>query len=133
MNPVTEDTMRRALLLANWVKEHQTQCWSFFTPGNIKQTDPLERAIMQVVIDEAVKIERAGWKISNSELFSLVENKIGMSGVSKTMLGKAASKLGLTQCSIGKDRGRGLTPEKIHEFKITVGSVKTVGNPCATG
>ena len=29
INPVSEDTMHRALLLANWMKEHQKQCWHF--------------------------------------------------------------------------------------------------------
>ena len=115
------------------MKEHQAQCWNFFSPGHVKQTDPLERAIMQVIVDEAAKIETAGWKISNNDLFSLVEKTIDMPGVSSTMLGKAASRLGLGTCSIGKDRGRRLTPEKMHEFKTTVGTVKTVGKPCATG
>lgn len=133
MSPIAEDTMRRALLLANWVKEHQAQCWNFLSPGNVKQADPLERAIVQVVVDEATKIETAGWKISNQELFSLVEKKLGMSGISKTTLGKAASRLGLSPCAIGKDRGRSLTSEKMLEFKATVITVETVGKPCGIG
>ena len=52
-------------------------------------------------------------------------------GLSPAKLGKVASALGLGQCSIGKDRGRTVPKEKIHEFKTTVGSVGTVGIPCA--
>jgi len=131
MNPVTEDCMRRALLLANWVKEHQTQCWRFFSPGKAKQVGPIERAIMQVVVEEVVNIEAAGWKISNERLFALVEKKLGMPGLSNAKLGKTVSALGLPQCWIGKDRGKTVTQEKIHEFKTTVGTVGTVGIPCA--
>jgi hypothetical protein len=128
-SPVTEDTMRRALLLANWVKKHQEQCWRFFSPKT-KQADPIERAIMQVVVEEAGSIEAGGWKISNERLFSLVEKKLNMPGLSAVNLGKTASAIGLHQSSIGKNRGRIVTPEKIHEFKTTVGIVGTVGIPC---
>ena len=129
MEAVTEGTMRRALLLANWVKEHQAQCWQFFTPGKVKQIDPIERAIMQVVVDEEGRIEADGWRISNERLFALVEKKLGMPGLSSTSLGKAVSGLGLTPCSLGKGRGKSITPEKINEFKATVGTVGCVGPP----
>jgi len=131
MEPVTENTMRRALLLTDWVKAHQTQCWRFFTPGKAKQVNPIERAIMQVVVDEAARIEADGWRISNERLFTLVEKKLGMPGLSDVKLGKAASGLGLPPCSFGKGRGRAVTSEKINEFKATVGTVGTVGNPYA--
>ena len=132
MEAVADDTMRRALLLADWVKEHQAQCWHLLTPKkNVKQADPIERAIMQAVVEEAARIEADGWKISNTDLFSLVEKTLGMPGLSYVKLGKAASALGLGQCSIGSGRGRTVTPEKIYEFKTTVGTVGTVSIPCA--
>ncbi|MDR3175779.1 MAG: DUF3987 domain-containing protein [Desulfovibrio sp.] len=133
MNLVTEDTMRRALLLADWVKGHQEQCWRFFAPQEkgVKQADPIERAIMQVVVEEATRIKAEGWRISNSDLSSLVEEKLSMPGLSKEKIGKAASRLGLTPCAVNKgDRGRTVTKEKINEFRTTVGTVGTVGKPC---
>jgi hypothetical protein len=127
MEAVTEDTMLRALLLANWVKEHQAQCWCFFSPGEVKHVDPIERAIMQVVVEEADRIKTDGWRVSNEQLFSSVENKLGMPGLPHAQLGKAASALGLGKCFIGNGRGRIVTPEIIQEFKTTVGTVGTVG------
>ena len=129
MKAVTGDTMRRALLLTNWVKEHQTQCWRFFSPGKVKQVNPIERAIMQAVVEEADRIAAEGWRISNEHLFALAEKKLDMPGLSNAKLGKAASALGLGHCSIGKGRGRTVTSEKMHEFKATVGTVGIVGIP----
>ncbi|MDR1241795.1 MAG: DUF3987 domain-containing protein [Deltaproteobacteria bacterium] len=134
MGLVTEDCMRRALLLADWVKEHQAQCWRFFKPEQgAKQSDPIERAIMAVVMEQAARIEADGWKIANSTeekdgLLDLVEKKLGMPGLSAVKIGKAASGLGLTSCAVHKgDRGRTVTKEKINEFRATVGTVGTVG------
>ncbi|MDR1685022.1 MAG: DUF3987 domain-containing protein [Desulfovibrio sp.] len=134
MNPVTEDTMRRALLLADWVKEHQVQCWRFFAAEQgAKQADPIERAIMQVVVEEYARIEAAGWRISNADLLTLVQSKLKMPGLSAVKIGRAASGLGLAACSVNKgDRGRTVTKEKIVEFKATVGTVGTVGKHCGT-
>ncbi|MDL2207153.1 DUF3987 domain-containing protein, partial [Desulfovibrio sp. OttesenSCG-928-M16] len=123
MQPVTEHTMRRALLLANWVKEHQEQCWRFFTPEKgAKQADPIERAIMQAVVNHAARIEADGWKISNTDLCSLVENILGMPGLSNVKIGKAASALGLTSSLIGERRLRGrlVTKDAISMFKATL-------------
>jgi hypothetical protein len=138
MSLVTEDCMRRALLLADWVKLHQEQCWRFFRPEKgAKQTDPVERAIMQVVVDEAARIEGNGWQIANSTekkdgLLDLVKKKLGMPSLSNEKIGKAASGLGLIPHSVNKsDRGRMITREKILEFKATVGTVGTVGKHCA--
>jgi hypothetical protein len=134
MGLVTEDTMRRALLLADWVKLHQEQCWRFFRPEQgTKQANPIERAIMQVVVEETDRIEKAGWKISNADLFALVEQKLNMPGLSAVKIGKAAADLGLRPCSVNsRDRGRTVTREQISEFKSTVGSVGSVGKRCGT-
>ena len=130
MSLVSADTMRRALLLADWVKEHQAQCWRFFTPEKgAKQANPIEQAIMQVVVEEAAKIEADGWQISNERLFSLVEKQLGMPGLSDVKLGRAASALGLASCVVGRGRGRTITPEKIKGFKATVVSVVSVETP----
>jgi len=126
MEPVTESTMRRALLLADWVKTHQAQCWQFF--GKVKQVNPIERAVMRVVVEEAARIEADGWRISNERLFSLVEKRLGMPGMSPVKLGKAAAVLGLPGCWITpKERGRTITRKTISNFNSSVGSVGSVG------
>jgi hypothetical protein len=130
MSLVTGNCMRRALLLAEWAKGHQEQCWRFFQPEKgTKQADPIERAIMQVVVDEASRIETAGWKISNAKLFSLVGKKLGMPELSSVKIGKIASGLGLPVCWVtSSDKGRTVTRERILSFRTTVGSVGSVGN-----
>lgn len=120
---VTEDCMRRALFLADWAKEHQEQCWRFFTPEKgAKQADPIERAIMQAVVNHAARIEADGWKISNTDLCSLVENILGMPGLSNVKIGKAAASLGLTSSLIGERRLRGrlVTQDAISMFRATL-------------
>ncbi|MDL2317072.1 DUF3987 domain-containing protein, partial [Desulfovibrio sp. OttesenSCG-928-A18] len=134
MGIVTEDCMRRALMLANWVKEHQEQCWRFFTPEKgAKQAGPLERAIMAVVVENAARIEGDGWKIANSTnlkdgLIDLVVTKLNMPGLSNKQIGKAAAGLGLPSCLVGERRLRGrlVTAEKIEMFKATVSHVSHV-------
>jgi len=128
MHPVSEDTMRRALLLANWIKEHQAQCWRLFSSGMAKQADPVGRAMMAVVLAEADYIEANGWKISNAHLFSLVREKLGMPKLSAAILGRAALAIGLRPCWIGKDKkGKLVSRKLLNEFRATVGSVGTVG------
>ncbi|MCL2012412.1 MAG: YfjI family protein [Cystobacterineae bacterium] len=129
MHPVTEDTMRRALLLANWIKEHQTQCWRLFSPGRAKQVDPVERAIMAVVVDEAVNIEADGWRIESARLHALVEQQLGMSGTPKDTVAKAASRLGLASCWMNKGRARKVPRDKIESFKTAVVAVVAVVDP----
>jgi hypothetical protein len=129
MTSITEDTMRRALLLADWVKIHQEQCWRFFRPEQgAKQADPIERAIMQVVVDEAARIEADGWRIKSAELHSLVENKIGMKGLLKETVAKAASNLGLGSCYMDRGRARSIQAEKISSFKKAVAGVVGVAS-----
>jgi hypothetical protein len=133
MSHIPEDTMRRALLLAEWAKAHQAQCWSFFQPElGAKQADPVERAIMQVIVDEADRIEADMLKISNRELLDLVKKKLGMSGLSAVTVGKAASALGLIKAkwAQGSIRGWTVPRDKINSFKSTVPTVPTVPSPC---
>ena len=133
MGVVTEDCMRRALLLTNWVKEQQEQCWRFFSSENkAKQADPIERAIMQVVIEQAGVIESNGWRIKSVDLHSLVENKMGMKGLPKETVAKAASGLGLGTCFMDRDRARTIQAEKISAYKHAVVGVVGVVRPTAT-
>lgn len=124
MGLVSEDCMCRALLLANWVKEHQEQCWRFFQPEKkVKQTDPIERALMQVVVENAARIEADGWRMKSSELYDLVSARLNMPGISQKTVWAAASSLGLGTCFMSRERARTIPPEKISSFKSTVVSV----------
>lgn len=125
--PVEEATMHEALLLADWIKAHQEQCWRFFQPENKpKVVDPIQRAIMQVVVDQKSVIEKNGWKIANTVLYPLVKEELAMPDITKEKLGKAVSALGLSSCRVNRnDRGWWVSQKKINLFKQTVRTDRT--------
>lgn len=127
---VSEDTMRRALKLANWIKTHQEQCWRFFKPGQkVRQVTPLERTVMLAVIERATEIEANGWKIGNQELLTQVRKHIKIPELTPEKLAKSAKSLGLKPCTVGNGRGREVSANLLNEFRVTVGSVDTVNSP----
>ena len=132
LNPVPEDTMRRALLLADWVKAHQAQVWKMFSGnGNaktVRAASPLERAVMEAVVSDSERIAADGGVIANSRLVELVAGRLSYP-VRPELVGKAAGLMGLTPCYIGSNRARRIPPEKIDAFKTTVGAVGAVGEP----
>ena len=126
MTPVTEDTMRRALLLADWFLEHQKQCWMILTPsGRTKQANPLEIAIMQAVVEHADAITANGG-ITSAALLDAVKKKAGMSRVTSKLLANAATALKLECCKLNGNRARTVTQEQIEIFRTTVRSVQHV-------
>lgn len=132
LNPVPADTMRRALLLADWIKANQLQVLELLKSDKVRHVQPLERAIMAAIIDESATIEANGWKIANSRLIELVNSRMSMP-VKAEQIGKAASGLELKACLMGEKRLRGriVSPEKIELFKATVSNVSPVSRPCA--
>lgn len=128
MNPIPESTMLRGLMLADWLKEHQKLCWNLFSPNRQrKQPPPLERAIMQVIVNNTNAILKNGGKIANSILIPQVRTCLDMPDLYEGRIGKAASALGLASYSDG-GRGRIVTEEKVNEFRATVGTVDTVSS-----
>ena len=127
---VDDDCMERALLLANWLKTHQEQCWQLFMlEGRKKQVNTVEHALMSVVVKLA-SARGNDWDITNKELFPLVKKELGTNQVKDNVLGKAANKLGLKSCWIREtERGRRVTKTNILHFKETVG---VVGNTTDT-
>ena len=124
---VNKDTMRKAIALANWLKQHQERCWSFFSPAQkSRQFSELEKAIMQIVIANQDTIVANNGKIRNADLVEWARNQLGLPTLSDVKIGKAASRLGLNACTIGKERGRAVNTDKIEEFKATVGTVESV-------
>jgi hypothetical protein len=132
MSDVTEDTMRRALLLADWVKKNQGQCLQFFrSKTETKPADPVEREIMRVVVAAADQIEASGWRIKFSELYRLVEEKLNISGLRKDHVARAASALGLTPCFMQRERARKVPEDAVASFKKAVAGVAGVVPPTA--
>lgn len=130
LNPVPADTMRRALLLADWIKTNQLQVLELLKNDKVRHVQPLEKAIMSAIIDEAAAIRANGWKVSNSRLVELVNGRMAMP-VKPEQIGRAASGLELKACLVGEKRLRGriVSPEKIELFKATVSNVSPVSKP----
>jgi hypothetical protein len=125
MNPIPKDTMQRALRLMDWLLEHQRQCWMLLTPGaKTKQADPVETAIMQVVVKHADTITANGGKIASAVLNAAVRKKTGLSTVSDKRLANAALSLKLVSCKLNGNRARAITAEQIEVFRATVRSVQ---------
>jgi hypothetical protein len=121
---VNEDCMKRALLLTDWLRIHQEQCWRLFSPqGRQKQPDPVEYALMSVIVELATT-RGDEWIITNKELFSLVRKKLGTSQIKDNILGKVAKALGIKPCRIGKkERGKYVSKENILSFRNAVSAV----------
>lgn len=132
LTPIPADTMRRALLLADWVKAHQVQAWSLFAgEAAARAGSPVEQAVMAAVVEEAEQIEADGWRISNARLTELVNQRLPVA-VDARAIGKAAANMGLPTCLIGEKRLRGkiVSPEKLETFKRNVSHVSHVSKPC---
>ena len=116
--------MRRALLLADWLNIHQEQCWRLLTPQAKKmQPEPVEFAIMSVIVELAATRGKV-WQITNKELFSLVRGKLDTPEIKDSVLGRAATKLGIADCRIGKtERGRRISKKNILSFRSAVSAV----------
>lgn len=118
---VTEDTMRRALLLADWIREHQEQCWPLLTPGGkAKQASSLEIAVMRAVVSLSGATAAHSGEINNSELIPAVRGILGMPNLHDGTIGKAAARLGLPQWKRGNDRGRVVPVDILESFRATV-------------
>ena len=72
LSPIPADTMRRALLLADWVKLNQLQTWRLLTEEKTRRLSPLEQAIVQVFVDEEARLAREDWTMTNEKLVGMV-------------------------------------------------------------
>ena len=133
LNLIPEDTMRRALLLADWVKENQLQTLALLKKEKARPSSPIECAIMKSLVADAERIEADGWKIANARLVEMVNGRLSVE-VKPEQIGKAASALGLGACLVGEKRlrGRTVSPDKLDMFRATVSTVSPVSSCCNT-
>lgn len=126
---IPEDTMRRALLLADWVKENQLQTLALLKKEKARPSSPIECAIMKSLVADAERIEADGWKIANARLVEMVNGRLSVE-VKPEQIGKAASALGLGACLVGEKRlrGRTVSPDKLDMFRATVSTVSPVSS-----
>jgi phage/plasmid primase-like uncharacterized protein len=130
LSPISADVMQRGLMLMDWIKEQQKYVWRMLRSQDAKAPDPITKAIMEVVVENADTIEKAGWRIPFGELHQLVKQKLNMPMLPTQRTVKAANALKLTAGGWrGKDRVREVSQEKLSSFKKAVGAVGCVGAP----
>ena len=118
---ISEDTMRRAIILTKWFLEQQNQCWALLNPENtFKQATPIQRAIMKVVVENADTIAANGDAIPSGELLRQVKIKSGMNDLTVKGLANAASALQLKDCKVKDVRSRRVTEEQMKIFRACV-------------
>lgn len=126
LSPVAADTMEKALRLAEWVKENQVQTLSLFE-GAKPSVSPVERAIMEAVVEEVERCGGDSLTIPNARLVELVNGKLPCP-VDSRVIGKAASSLGMGSCLSGEKRLRARTvhSETLEMFRTHVSNVSNV-------
>lgn len=118
---IPENTMRRALLLANWIKSHQIQTWRLFaTEQRARLSTPLERAVIISVVEAEKHIEEQQYRLPNSEFIARVQEHLPIQAEPRS-IGKAATNLGISQGYVGHARARVFNPELLATFREYVG------------
>lgn len=134
LEPIQEDTMQRAIELANWVKIHQRQVWkSLGNAGKITECSPLEKRVAQAIINLESEIQ------SRQILTSKVTEKVNEDTdekfqVNSRSVGKAVSKLGLTvRKGSGGKRFISISEDQLNILKENAINATNATNPDPTG
>ncbi len=118
---ISEGTMRRAILLANWIKSHQIQTWRLFaTEQRARLSTPLERAVILSVVKAEKRIEELQYRMPNNEFIARVQEHLPIQAEPRS-IGKAATNLGIAQGYVGHSRARVFNPELLATFREYVG------------
>lgn len=118
MIPIPLKTMQKALRLADWVKAHQEQVWQMFEPGGPKGSiDPVQKAIVEVIVEHEAEITATGGKVENATLLEWVRMKPGMEGLNPKSLGRKAISLDLFPARTNEKRGYKIDRGDFMKFK----------------
>jgi len=130
--PVSADTMKKAIKLADWFKVHQRQVWQII--GNASQVaefNPIERRVAIAIValeseiqNEAIPTARVTAKIN--------ENASWQYQVSANTVGRACSALGLGHKRTSEHRMIVITQKRMQEIKSSIRNVTNVTNVIET-
>lgn len=133
MSPVTAETMQRAVILANFFRDHQKRAWQYLTKGGgVQDLNPTQLRVAAAILSLEGEIQSG---VLATERITVVVN----GGVderfhlSTKSVGKLVSSLGLLEGSpLDKNkRGWRITPEDLDKFKnifrTTAGNAGTPG------
>ena len=110
------ETMRGAITLGWWIRDHQHRIWQSLGIQSESVKTPLEKAIIKAVLKIENELIANNWKILNDDFNNLVMIECGQE-VDPGKIGREAIRLGIAQCLIGKRRGKLFTPKLIDGFR----------------
>jgi hypothetical protein len=110
------ETMQEAVTLGTWIRNHQRHIWLALNIQSEPEPAPLERAIMSAAVSAENFLADNQWRMSNDEFNERVIGELGES-IDPSLIGRAAGKLGLGQCAVGKKRGREFSLELLADFR----------------
>lgn len=110
------ETMRGAISLGWWIREHQRRIWQALDIQSESVQTPLEESIIRAVLKSENDLAANDWKMLNEDFNNLMTAESGQE-IDPGQLGREAVRLGIAQCLIGKKRGKLFTPELIESFK----------------
>jgi len=133
--PVSAETMRRAIVLTDWLKIHQKQVMKLLATDRIvTETSPLERRVMAAILALENEIEK-GMLTTSRITEKLNEAAMDAFKITTAVVGKCCRKLSFItggKMADGKKRGVKITEKALAEIRNilnpTVQSVQPVQN-----
>ncbi|MDL2259484.1 DUF3987 domain-containing protein [Deltaproteobacteria bacterium OttesenSCG-928-K17] len=117
LHDLEAETMRGAISLGWWIREHQRRIWQALDIQGESVKTPLEGAIIKVVLKSENDLAANDWKMLNDDFNNLVAAEYGQE-LDPGQLGREAIRLGIAQCLIGKKRGKLFSPELVESFRV---------------
>ena len=116
LSALTPETMGQAIKLGGWIQEHQRRIWQALSIQNEAVKTPLETAIIEAILSVENDLRSNQWRLTNDDFNKLLTQKLGKP-IDAGLLGREASRLGIGQCTLGKQRGKLFSPEILESFK----------------
>jgi hypothetical protein len=122
LTAVTEETMKRAIIIANWFKEHQKYAWQFLNADSIKEMTPVQKLVMKVILQLEGQI--VDGMLATQDITQAVNEKLELKAhLSSKSIGKTLASLGLKKAHLPDKSKRGFTITNIdmERFKAILG------------
>lgn len=119
---VNVETMRRAIILADWLKANQKRVTRILEDQNVTETTPIDRRIMVAILDLESEIDRG--MLPTFRIKDKVNEDVGDAfQITSAMVGKCCGKLGLVvgmKMPDGKKRGVKIPEGILTDFRKLV-------------
>lgn len=112
-------SIEKAILIGDWIIEHQRKIWLALDIEDSPIKTPLDKAIVAVSLELEDFLRCNNWRILNDDFIPLVSAKTN-NEYDKNAMGKAAAKLGIKNVHTGRyGRAKEFSEELIKCFKLS--------------